>query len=98
LEAQLADESEIIRRIELADKFQNWMETPEVHDYFETVRGQLIEGMLATKQADDLGRYRLQVAVGVLDRFQTYLASSMADGKLARKELEDIRSGRRPFF
>ena len=54
--------------------------------------------MLATKQADDIGRYRLQVAVGTLDNFKAYLASSIADGELAKKDLEHIRSGKRAFF
>jgi len=98
LEAQLADEHAILRRMELADKFRDWMETPEVQAYFDGVRGQLSEAMLNTKQADDMGRYRLQVAVGVLDKFRLSLASALKDGGLARKDLEDIQSGRRPFF
>lgn len=94
----MADEQGIIRRIELADKFKTWMETPEVSAYFDGVRGQIIDAMLATKQADDLGRFRLQVAVSTLDKFREYLASAIQDGKFAKKDLEDIRTGRRPFF
>ena len=94
----MADENTIIRRIELGDKFKGWMETPEVEAYFARVREQLVDAMLATKQADDIGRYRLQVAVGTLDNFKAYLASSIADGELSKKDLEHIRSGKRAFF
>lgn len=94
----MADESAVLRRIELADKFKGWMETPEVQAYFDRAREQLVEAMLATKHSDDLGRYRLQVAVGTLDKFRGYLASAIKDGELAQKDLEDIRTGRRPFF
>lgn len=94
----MADKQSIIRRIEIADKFRGWMESPEVTEYFDRAREQLIEAMLQTKQADDLGRFRLQVAVTTLDKFRIYLASSIADGKLAQRELEELRSGKRSFF
>lgn len=94
----MADEQSIIRRIEIADKFKGWMESPEVSEYFDRAREQLIEAMLKTEQSDDMGRFRLQVAVGVLDKFRSYLASGIADGELAQRELKDLRSGKRSFF
>lgn len=94
----MADENSILRRIEVADKFRAWLETPEVDTYFTTVREQIVTAMLKTKDGDDMGRYRLKVAVGVLEKFREFLAAGIADGEIAKKDLEELRSGRRPFF
>ena len=94
----MADEHALLRDIEKADRFRQWLETEEVSEYFDTVRAQLIDAMLKTKDTDDLGRYRLKVAVGTLDRFKEFLASGIQNGELAKKDLEELKSGRRPFF
>ena len=94
----MADEHALLRAIEKADRFRTWMETEEVSEYFDTVREQIIEAMLATKDSDDEARYRCKVAVSVLDKFRQFLTTGMQDGEIAKRDLQELKSGRRPFF
>lgn len=96
--ARLADEINLVERVQKADAFRRWIEDPDVAEYFTTARKQLVDAMLATKDNDDMGRYRLKTAVVVLDKFHEFIATRLADGELAKRDLEFIRKGTKSFF
>lgn len=89
---------ELQRKADRANRFREFFETEGLDEYFDTARSQMIETMLKTATSDDVGRFRLQTAIKTLDGFRGFLTSIVRDGELARKELEELRSGRRSFF
>ena len=81
-----------------AERFKSLWENDGLKDWYETVRRQIIERLLDTTIDQDLERFRLQVSVKQLDAIKGQFMAAMDTGKLARKDLEMLASGKRPFF
>lgn len=91
-------EAEAKRDIARAERFKSLWENDGLKDWHEAVRGQVINRLMETTIDQDLERFRLQVTVKQLDAIRGLFMTAMDSGKLARKELEMLVSGKRPYF
>lgn len=85
-------------KIARAERFKTFWENDGLKDWYEVVRSQIIERLMDTTIDQDLERFRLQVTVKQLDAIKDQFLGAMDTGKLARKELEALTNGKRPFF
>ncbi|TCS61700.1 hypothetical protein [Varunaivibrio sulfuroxidans] len=90
------DETRLNDAIDRADTARRIM--ADVRDYFTAIEAEYGEQLMACEPGDDLGRYRLVEAIKVVRNVAGHLKIQIEMGKLSRKELGDLKSGKRPFF
>lgn len=91
---------ELKRAAAQGDEAARLIGSPLIEEYFKKCRAQMIEAMLDLDMKDDLGRYRLQVAINSLDNVKKFLHQSVQNGEFSAKQLQELSGGRkkRLFF
>lgn len=68
----------------------------EIEVVLDALRQQAMEAMV--DEVDVAKRDRLQIMAKAVGDLKTHIRAGIENGRLARKELEHIASGRKPFF
>lgn len=92
------DEAALIRRAVEGERVRAFLESEPVTDFMAKQEAQLVEKLTSLPLEDDAGRRNLAVAIQTMRQLRRYLMTAAQDERLAIRELERLRSGRKPFF
>lgn len=70
-----------------------------LEEYFNNAKNQLVDALINTSAGQDMERYRLQVALQVLDRMRGFMNKIVEQGEFSQKQLREIsKPNRNKFF
>lgn len=92
------DEETLIRRAAEADRIRQFLESDVVTGFMAKQEAQLVEKLTSLPLEDDNGRMRMAVAVQSMRQLRKYLTAAVQDGRMAERELERLRDGKRRYF
>lgn len=86
---------EIIDRGERAARL---LTDPLYKEAFSQVEAAAVEALIECKKEDDNGRYRLSEGVKAIRLVRRILEQSIETGHVAYREIQELKSGRKPWF
>ena len=91
-------EARVIREMDRAERVEALLEQTGAIDHLASFRAQLLEAMVGTRSDENDERYRLKIAVNVLDKVSGCIAEVLQTGELAKRQMQELRTGRKRFF
>jgi hypothetical protein len=92
------DEATLIRRAAEGERVRAFLESEPVVDFMSRQEAQLVDALTALPLEDDAGRKNLAVAIQTVRQLRKFLLAAAQDGRMAERELDRLRSGKRAFF
>jgi hypothetical protein len=90
----MSDEDKMQTQLDRGVAAQRELDT--LGDAFEAVKKAYVDGWLLSDARDGAGREKLWVATTIISRVESHLRQYVADGKIAEKQLEQIRKAGEP--
>lgn len=78
------------------ERFERIWHDEGFEEVTQTWERQLTDALIDAKPGRETAR--LQDAIKMGRKFRDWVKSIIQDGKLARRDVEEVKSGRRPFF
>ena len=92
------DEATLIRRAAEGERVRAFLESEPVTEFMAKQEAQLVDALTALPLDDDAGRKNLAVAIQTVRQLRKFLLAAAQDGRMAERELDRLRSGKRAFF
>jgi len=92
----MTDESKLGEAIHRG--YQAEIELQRTAEAFATMKADYLKAWEATPLRDTEGRERFWQAVQIVGIVQNHLASVMANGRVAERDLKHLRTGKKPIF
>lgn len=98
LKALPKEEQERLLRLAASrgERMQEIVDTLGIEDVLDALREQAVDAMV--EETDRDRRDRLQVMAKTMADIKANIRAGIQNGRMSRKELEQVASGRRPFF
>lgn len=92
------DEATLIRRAAEGERVRAFLESEPVTEFMAKQEAQLVDALTALPLDDDAGRKNLAVAIQTVRQLRKFLLAAAQDGRMAERELDRLRGGKRAFF
>jgi hypothetical protein len=73
-------------------------QSPLFDEYFNSAKAQIVEAITNSDPKDDEARYRLTVALQVLDKMRGFVSKVAQDGEFSEKQLSELTGKKRKRF
>lgn len=94
----MKDEGTLREEAAKGERVMRFLETEGFLGTLDQIKAEFMAAWQATGNKQTEERERLWWAVKIADKFGMALTETVNDGKIARKTLEEIKTGRKPFF